>query len=279
MKYISFISLFTVLLLSGCMNPEDIVVDVIPDQPNIEEITVGEMSTGGLLDAFTTTLNEINPADHTAKIYVKTYKPLSSIWVSVRLKAGCQISPLDGAPKFGSIGDFSKPGKYEVKAASGASAIWTVTIAQDPGMPDISCPANFWTGAGVKCLDIPFPEYSPSAVTTEKIDCNHIKMTIDFWQDSNAIITLDLLLGDPDQNTVKGSVTLLNDVSFSSWGSDMMYSKGPAGTYDLNTMELNFDPAFLGYQSMTSYPLTFIFQRLTAGLFGNTFKIKKGIPS
>jgi len=257
MKYISIISLFTLLLLTGCMNSEDIVVNVIPDLPNIEEVTVGVMSNGGLLDAFTTTLNEINPTDHTAKINVKTYKPLSSIWVSVRLKAGCKISPLEGAPKFGTIGDFSKPVKYEVKAASGASAIWSVTIAQDPNMPDISCPSNFWVGTGVKCSDIPFPSYSPSNVTTEKIDCKHLKITIDFWQDSNAIITLDLQLGDPDPNTVMGSVTLLNDVSFSSWGSEMMYSKGPAGTYNLNTMELNFDPAFLGYQSMTSYPLTF----------------------
>jgi len=257
MKYISIISLFAVLLFTGCMKSEDIIVNIIPDQPTIEEVTAGIMSNGGLLDAFTTTLNEINSTNHTAKIYVKTYKPLSRIWVSVRLKAGCQIIPLDGAPKFGAIGDFSKPGKYEVKAASGASAIWTVTIAQEPSMPDISCPANFWTGTGVKCLDVPFPSYSPSTVTTVKLDCNHIKITIDFWQDPNAVITLDLQLGDPDQNTVKGSVTLLNDVRFSSWGSDMMYSKGLAGTYDLNTMELNFDPAFLGYQSRTSYPLTF----------------------
>ncbi len=257
MKYISIISLFIVLLFTGCMKSEDIVVNVIPDQPNIEEVTVGVMSNGGLLDAFPITLNEIDPTNHTAKIYVKTYKPLSSIWVSVRLEAGCKISPLEGAPKFGAIGDFSKPGKYEVKAASGASAIWSLTIAQDPNMPDISCPANFWTGAGVKCLDVPFPDYSPSTVTTEKIDCNHLKITVDFWQDPNAIITLDLQLGDPDQNTVKGSVTLLKDVQFNSWGYDMSYSKGPAGTYDLNTGELNFDPAFLGYQSMTSYPLTF----------------------
>ena len=257
MKYISIISLFTVLFLTGCMNSEDIVVNIIPDLPNIEEVTAGVMSNGGLLDAFNTTLNEINPTDHTAKIYVKTYKPLSSIWASVRLETGCKITPLEGAPKFGTIGDFSKPGKYEVKAASGASAIWSAIIAQDPAMPDISCPSNFWAGTGVKCLDIPFPDYSPSKVITEKIDCKHLKITIDFWQDPNAIITLDLLLGDPDPNTVKGSVTLLNDVSFSSWGSDMMYSKGPAGTYDLNTMELNFDPAFLGYQSLTSYALTF----------------------
>ncbi len=257
MKYISIISLFSILLLTGCMKSEDIVVDVIPDLPNIMEVTAGVMSNGGLLDVFPTTMNEINSTDHTAKIYVKTYKPLSNIWVSVRLESGCQVNPLEGAPKFGSIGDFSKPGKYEVKAASGASAIWTVTIAQEPGMPDISCPSDFWSGTGVNCLDIPFPDYSPSTVIAEKIDCNHIKITIDFWQDQNAIITLDLQLGDPDLNTVQGSVTLLNDVSFSSWGSDMSYSKGPAGTYDLNTMELNFDPAFLGYESLTSYPFTF----------------------
>jgi len=252
MKYVSFLSLFVLVFLSGCMKPVDVDIDVIPDQPNIKSVTVGVMSTSNLFNEFALSKMEVDEASHTVSAWVVTFRSMSDVWVSVKLEPGCKIEPLDGAPEFGKFGDFSQSCKYLVTAASGAKAEWTVDIQQDPNMPDISCLANFWTGDGVKVYDVTYPGYSPTSVTTEKIDCNHFKVTFDFWQDSAANITLELEVGDPDPSTFVGTVTLLNDVEFSSYGYNMKYTAGPAGSYDLNTFTLTFDAAFEGYGS--SYP-------------------------
>ena len=245
----------TVLVLTGCMQSVDVDVDVIPDQPNFKSVSVGVMSTNGLFNAFPNSLEEIDVDNHTVKVYVRTFMSMEDIWASVRLEAGCTLTPLEGAPIFGGFGDFSQQGLYRVTAASGVTADWTVSIEQDPSMPDISCLANFWSGDDVKCLDVRSPGYSPSTVIAEKIDCNHVTLTANFWNDSGAPMVLELELGETDPTTFKGDVTLLNDVSFSSWGYNMKYSKGAAGSYDLNTFELTFDDAFEGYGS--SYPLKF----------------------
>ncbi|MCY1721427.1 hypothetical protein OU798_13810 [Prolixibacteraceae bacterium Z1-6] len=255
MKYISIISLFVFVMITGCMQPVDVEVEEVPDQPNLISISVGVMGETGLFSAFANSLEEIDTDNRTATIWVSTFMPMDNIWASVRVEAGCTITPLDGAAEFGGFGDFSQPGKYRITAASGASADWTISIEQDPNMPDISCLADFWSGEGVNCLDVPYPSYSPSNVSAEKVDCNHITIATNFWNDSSAPMVLKLELGEPDPSTFVGSVTLLEDVSFSSWGYNMKYSAGSAGTYDLNTFELTFNAAFEGYGS--SYPLKF----------------------
>ncbi|NQU34147.1 MAG: hypothetical protein HQ521_13015 [Bacteroidetes bacterium] len=257
MKYISIISLLAIILFTGCMQPIDFDVeaDMVPDLPNLKSVSVGVMTTKGQFNAFPNSLEEIDADNHTATVWVKTFMSMDDIWASIRMEQGCIITPLDGAAAFGGFGDFSQAGNYRITTPSGVSADWNISIEQDPNMPDISCLANFWSGDDVICLDVPYPSYSPSTVTAVKVDCNHVTISYNFWDDAAAPMVLELELGDPDASTFVGSVTLLNDVSFTSYGYDMKYTAGPAGSYDLNTFALNFDATFEGYGS--SYPFKF----------------------
>lgn len=47
--------------------------------------------------------------------------------VIVNLSTAAVVEPVEGAPKFGVPGDWTKPNKYEVTAANGDTKIWTVT--------------------------------------------------------------------------------------------------------------------------------------------------------
>lgn len=253
MKHFFKISLLTIFFVTGCMQEEDLDIEVIPSVANITGLSVGVMSEIGLFSEYSLASLDIDNANHTITAQVTTFASLENVFVKVALEPGCTITPLNGSTAFGAFGDFSQ-GEYEVTAVSGASAIWTVTVEQDPNMPDISCLTNFWSGDGVKVLDGVWPSYSPSTVTTTKIDCNHVTIAFEFWGGSNPEMVLELELGDPDPSTFKGSVTLLNDVSFSSYGYDITYFAGDAGFYDLNTFEINFNAAMTGYGSYTSYP-------------------------
>jgi len=257
MKHISIFSLLSLILATACMKPVDLDIKIIPDKPNIKSVTVGSMSSIGLLSTFPNSLEEIDTENHTVKVFVMTFMSMDNVWANVSLETGCTISPLNGAASFGSFADFSKPGTYRITAPSGITADWTISIEQDPNMPDISCLANFWSGDGVNASDVTYPSYSPSSVTADKIDCNHVTLTTNFWDDSGAPMVLELELGEPDATTFVGSVTLLKDVSFSSWGYDMKYTAGPAGSYDLNTFGLTFNAAFEGYNDYDSYPFVF----------------------
>lgn len=259
MKKILFINLIMTMLLAGCMQPVDVDVDVQPDKPEISSIEVGLMSEAGLFQTLPVTLEEINPEDKTITVHLKTFMSMERIWVSTRLESGCVITPLEGAPKLGTYGDYTSPRKYKVTAPSGDSAEWIISIMQDPNLPDISCLTNLWTGTDLACDDKPYPSYSPTTVIGEKIDdsCNKIKLTLDFWADGNAVIELELELGAFDESTFIGDVTLLKTVSFTSYGSAMTYEAGPAGTYSLNSLEINFDATFSGYGGRDSYPLSF----------------------
>jgi len=253
MKHISIISLITIFLMVGCMQPEEVDIEVVPNLANITEVSVGVMSTTGAFSAFPLTLEEIDVNNHTVKVYVSTFSSTENIWASAKLEEGCSIKPINGAPVFGSVGDFTS-GTYRVTAASGDTADWEVSIEQDPNMPDISCLANFWSGEGVTVTDMVFPSYSPSTVVAEQIDCNHVTITFEFWGSSTPPMVFELELGEPDSVTFVGSVTLLNDVETNSYGYDVKFSAGSAGTYDLNTFSINLDPVFEGYGSYTSYP-------------------------
>lgn len=49
--------------------------------------------------------------------------------VVVNLSTAAVVEPIEGAPKFGVPGDWTKPNKYKVTAANGDTQIWTVTAS------------------------------------------------------------------------------------------------------------------------------------------------------
>ena len=49
--------------------------------------------------------------------------------VAVSISTAATIAPLEGAPKLGVPGDWSKPNKYEITAADGTKKTWTITVA------------------------------------------------------------------------------------------------------------------------------------------------------
>lgn len=51
----------------------------------------------------------------------------SELVVIVGISTAAVVEPIEGAPKFGVPGDWTKPNKYKVTAANGDTAIWTVT--------------------------------------------------------------------------------------------------------------------------------------------------------
>ncbi|QTD37296.1 hypothetical protein JL193_14480 [Polaribacter batillariae] len=256
MRKISKISLFAIFFAVSCMQPEKIDVDVVPNLANITEVMVGSMSETGAFSPITVSLNEIDTEKHTIKMYLETFASIENVWASVRLETGCSIEPLNGSPEFGGVGNFLSS-SYRVTAPSGATADWTISIEQDPNMPDISCLTDFWSGTGVNGADTIFPSYSPSTVTAVQTDCTHVTLTFEFWGSSTPEVVFELELGEPDSSDFTGSITLLNDVSFESFGYNCKYTAGPAGTYDLNTFTLNVDPVFEGYGGRTSYPFKF----------------------
>lgn len=48
--------------------------------------------------------------------------------VVLTISTGSTVEPIEGAPKLGVPGDWSKPNKYKITAANGTSRIWTVTV-------------------------------------------------------------------------------------------------------------------------------------------------------
>ncbi len=55
---------------------------------------------------------------------------LTNIGVMVSISTAARLTPLEGAPKMGLPGDWSKPNKYLVTAANGATQTWTVEVTQ-----------------------------------------------------------------------------------------------------------------------------------------------------
>lgn len=53
---------------------------------------------------------------------------LSNVVVVLNISTAAVIKPVDGAPKLGVPGDWSKPNKYEVTAANGDKKTWTCTL-------------------------------------------------------------------------------------------------------------------------------------------------------
>ena len=52
----------------------------------------------------------------------------NNLVVVLTVSTAATVTPVDGAPKLGVPGDWSKPNKYKITAANGNSRIWTVTV-------------------------------------------------------------------------------------------------------------------------------------------------------
>lgn len=55
---------------------------------------------------------------------------LTNIAVMASISTAARLTPLDGAPKLGVPGDWSKPNKYLITAASGAQKEWTIEVVK-----------------------------------------------------------------------------------------------------------------------------------------------------
>ena len=114
-------------------------------------------------------------------------------------------------------------------------------------VPQIGCLADRWAGS-VSCTDNMYPDFSPSTCTGEKMndDCNMLKLTFNFWNDGNAEAPCELQFGEIDFNAFTGDITLLEDVSFISWGYNMTFHAGSAGTYNALSNELHLEFKYSG---------------------------------
>lgn len=240
MKHI--ISLFTVavFLAVSCVPTFEQVGD-LPDKPGIKEVLIG--NENGKIPQ----INAIHTDMNVDTVWVKDKSvDFSTIYMQGNLEAGCTIEPLEGAPTFGVYGDFSSPHKYRVTAPSGNTADWTIVL--DYYVPPVGCLADRWVG-NVSCTDEIYQDYSPETCVGVKMnnDCHLIKLTFNFWADSGAKAEMELQLGEINMDTFTGEVTLLKDVTVTSYGADMTFHAGTAGTYNATANELHLSFGFTGY--------------------------------
>jgi hypothetical protein len=240
MKHIFCLLVIAIFFAAGC-TPTFKEEGELPNVPAIKEIIAGNES--GMIPQINAIYTDVNL--DTVFLKDKTVD-FSNIFLQCNLEKGCKIEPLEGAPSFGVYGDFSSPRKYKVTAPSGNSAEWTVVM--DYYIPPVGCLVDRWVGS-VICTDDIYPDYNPTSCVGEKLnnDCKRLKLTFDFWADAAAIVVIELQLGDINMDTFKGDLTLVNDVTFSSYGSDMTFHNGPAGTYNATANELYLDFVFSGY--------------------------------
>lgn len=246
MKKIYYIALSALLFGSSCV-PNFDETGELPDDPSILEILPGN-ENGKIAQE-----NAIDSDTFIDTVWVKDRTAdFSHVYLNGNFGAGCKVEPLDNSPKFGEYGDFSSPVKYRVTAPTGKSADWTVIL--DYYTPPVGCLADRWVGA-VTCTDGIWASYSPASCMGEKIagDCQKLKLSFDFWADATAPVVLELELGDIDFDTFMGEVTLVKDVNFTSYGSDMTFHAGSAGTYNATANILNLSLKFSGYDIGSEY--------------------------
>jgi len=63
--------------------------------------------------------------------YAKTVS-IANLWGVAYISSAAVIVPLNGAPRLGAPGDYSKPATYEITAANGNKKTWTVTVNRLP---------------------------------------------------------------------------------------------------------------------------------------------------
>lgn len=250
MKKIHFTILSFLLFAASCVPTFDEVSE-LPDNQGILEILVGNENGK---------LAQENAIDHDTKVDTVWVKDrtadFTKVYLQGNLAPGCKIEPLDGAPKLGTYGDFSSAKKYRVTAPTGNSADWTVVL--DYYIPPVGCLADRWVGE-VDCLDGIWADYSPATCVGVKMndDCSKLKLSFNFWADASAPVELELELGEINLDTFMGDVTLAKDVNFTSYGADMTFYAGPAGTYNATANILNLNLKFSGYDiGGEYYPFT-----------------------
>ena len=54
----------------------------------------------------------------------------SKLVVILNISPAAVIEPVEGAPRLGAPGDWSKPNKYKVTAADGSAKVWTVSVSK-----------------------------------------------------------------------------------------------------------------------------------------------------
>lgn len=240
MKILNRLFLLIGILAVSCVPTFEEVGD-LPDNPGIREILVGN-ENGKIPQE-----NAIYPDLKIDTVWVKDKSvDFGNVYLNGNFSPGCKVEPLEGSPEFGVYGDFSTPRKYRVTAPSGNSADWTIVL--DYYVPPVGCLADRWIG-NVTCVDEIYPSYSPATCSGVKVgdDCQRINISFNFWEDSSAPMTLELQLGEINMDTFTGSVTLLNDVHVTSYGADMTFHAGDAGTYNATSNELHLSIEFSGY--------------------------------
>lgn len=102
--------------------------DAITGEPVVKEI---QLNSNSKIDAEAGTV-EVNitvpaesgnfPAD------AREACSQSKLWGQVSLSTAARISPTDGTAALGTPYDWTKPGKFVVKAADGTKKTWTITV-------------------------------------------------------------------------------------------------------------------------------------------------------
>lgn len=240
MKYIASLLFVAIFIATSCV-PTFENVGELPNDPSIIEILIGN-ENGNL-----PFVNAIYSDNHLDTVFVKDKTvDFSKVYLQGNLSAGCKIEPIDGAPIFGTYGDFSSARKYKVIAPSGNSAEWTIVL--DYYIPPVGCLADRWVG-NLTCFDGIWADSSPTSGVGRKMndDCHLVKLTFDFWGDVSAMAIMNLQLGEIDMDTFSGEVTLLEDVAVDYYGDVYTFHKGSAGTYSATANELYLNFEFSGY--------------------------------
>lgn len=240
MKHIISLLSLIIFFAISCV-PTFKEVGELPDETGITEILVGNEK--GKIPQENAIYSELKI--DTVWVKDKTVD-FTKVYLNGNFAAGCKVEPLEGSPKLGVFGDFSTPMKYRVTAPSGNSADWTIVL--DYYVPPVGCLSDRWVG-NLTCIDGVWADYSPTSCVGVKLNnnCQQLKITFDFWGDAAAKAEMELSLGDIDIDTFTGTVTLVEDVTVTSYGSTMTFHKGDAGTYNAIANELYLAFEFSGY--------------------------------
>ena len=127
-KYLSIIGimLFAIFGMTSCLdemavNGEQQVKQIQLTRTAGEYDFDEENKTGEPFFNITVAPNNV-PEEEKANVDAK------NLVVVLTISTAATVTPVDGAPKLGVPGDWSKPNKYKVTAANGNSRIWTVTV-------------------------------------------------------------------------------------------------------------------------------------------------------
>ena len=120
--------------------------------------------------------------------------------VTVNLSTAATIKPLDGAPKLGEPGDWSKPNRYLVTAANGKTKEWTITLESPDEVYNIDDDvAEYYYGYAI---------YSKSAGTWR----------FGYTPNNQKMLYMTFKSTTGDENTPPSGTLTLNNVTAATWG-------------------------------------------------------------